>query len=97
MACNRVDCVRSSSRTCEACTSIAMVWRLLKGAKQAAGGCLQVFFAATGVSDGDLLKGVRYFSGGASTNSIVMRSSSGTVRYIETHHRWRAPTALIQG
>jgi len=51
----------------------------------------QVFFAATGVSDGDLLKGVRYFSGGASTNSIVMRSSSGTVRFIETQHRWRAP------
>ena len=39
---------------------------------------LQVFFAATGVSDGDLLRGVRYFSGGASTNSIVMRASSGT-------------------
>ena len=39
---------------------------------------LQVFFAATGVSDGDLLRGVRYFSGGASTNSIVMRSESGT-------------------
>lgn len=38
----------------------------------------QVFFAATGVSDGDLLQGVRYFSGGASTNSIVMRASSGT-------------------
>ena len=50
-----------------------------------------MFFAATGVSDGDLLKGVRYFSGGASTNSIVMRSSSGTVRFIETQHRWRAP------
>ena len=40
--------------------------------------CCQVFFAATGVSDGDLLRGVRYFSGGASTNSIVMRASSGT-------------------
>lgn len=38
----------------------------------------QVFFAATGVSDGDLLQGVRYYSGGASTNSIVMRASSGT-------------------
>ena len=38
----------------------------------------QVFFAATGVSDGDLLQGVRYYSGGASTNSLVMRSSSGT-------------------
>lgn len=37
-----------------------------------------VFFAATGVSDGDLLRGVRYHSGGASTNSIVMRSKSGT-------------------
>ncbi len=40
--------------------------------------CSQVFFAATGVSDGDLLRGVRYYSGGASTNSIVMRASSGT-------------------
>ena len=38
----------------------------------------QVFFAATGVSDGDLLRGVRYFSGGASSNSIVMRTGSGT-------------------
>ena len=38
----------------------------------------QVFFAATGVSDGDLLRGVRYFAGGASSNSIVMRSGSGT-------------------
>jgi hypothetical protein len=37
-----------------------------------------VFFAATGVSDGDMLRGVRYFSGGASTNSIVMRCKSGT-------------------
>ena len=47
-----------------------------------------VFFAATGVSNGDLLKGVAYGSGGATTNSIVMRSKSGTVRYINTHHRW---------
>lgn len=38
----------------------------------------EVFFAATGVSDGDLLRGVRYFAGGASTHSIVMRSQSGT-------------------
>jgi hypothetical protein len=37
-----------------------------------------VFFAATGVSDGDLLRGVRYYSGGASTNSLVMRCKSGT-------------------
>jgi fructose-1,6-bisphosphatase II len=38
------------------------------------------FFAATGVSDGDLLRGVRFYGGGASTNSLVMRSKSGTVR-----------------
>eukprot|EP00877_Chromochloris_zofingiensis_P000571 jgi/Chrzof1/10514/Cz05g01180.t1_FBP1[v5.2] len=50
-----------------------------------------VFFAATGVSDGDLLRGVRYYSGGASTNSIVMRCKSGTVRYVETYHRWSKP------
>ena len=50
-----------------------------------------MFFAATGVSDGDLLKGVRFFAGGASTNSIVMRARSGTVRYVETHHSWKHP------
>eukprot|EP00891_Asterochloris_glomerata_P001330 jgi/Astpho2/1330/Aster-06200 len=52
----------------------------------------QVFFAATGVSDGDLLRGVRYFSGGASSNSIVMRTGSGTVRVIETTHQWSRPS-----
>lgn len=46
-----------------------------------------VFFCATGVTDGDLLRGVRYFSGGASTQSIVMRSKSGTVRMIDAYHR----------
>ncbi|EFJ47255.1 hypothetical protein VOLCADRAFT_92325 [Volvox carteri f. nagariensis] len=51
-----------------------------------------VFFAATGVSDGDLLRGVRYHSGGASTNSIVMRCKSGTVRFIETYHKWAKPS-----
>jgi fructose-1,6-bisphosphatase II len=46
-----------------------------------------VFFAATGVTDGELLQGVRYLSGGlASTHSVVMRSYSGTVRYIEATH-----------
>jgi fructose-1,6-bisphosphatase II len=45
-----------------------------------------VFFAATGVTNGDLLKGVQYFAGGAKTHSIVMRSKSRTVRFIETHH-----------
>ncbi|MEY4361318.1 MAG: class fructose-bisphosphatase [Actinomycetota bacterium] len=45
------------------------------------------FFAATGVTDGELLKGVRFHPGGASTASLVMRSHSGTVRFIEARHR----------
>jgi fructose-1,6-bisphosphatase II len=47
-----------------------------------------VFVAATGVTDGALLDGVRYTGGGAETASIVMRSRSGTVRRIEATHRW---------
>lgn len=47
-----------------------------------------IFFAATGVSNSDLVKGVRFYSGGAFTNSIVMRVESGTVRYVETYHKW---------
>jgi len=43
-------------------------------------------FAATGVTDGTMLRGVRRFSGGASTHSIVMRSKSGTVRVVEARH-----------
>src|SRR5690349_984551 len=46
-----------------------------------------VFFCATGVTDGDLLQGVRYSGGGCTTQSIVMRSKSGTVRMIEGYHR----------
>lgn len=46
-----------------------------------------VFFAATGVTDGDLLEGVRYLSSGqASTDSLVMRSKSGTVREVKARH-----------
>jgi fructose-1,6-bisphosphatase II len=47
-----------------------------------------VFFAATGITDGSLLPGVRYRRDGATTFSIVMRSRSGTVRSIEAHHRF---------
>lgn len=43
-------------------------------------------FAATGVTDGPFLKGVRFTSAGATTNSIVMRSKTGTVRWLETSH-----------
>jgi fructose-1,6-bisphosphatase II len=45
------------------------------------------FFVATGVTSGDLLRGVRYRSGGAYTQSIVMRSKSGTIRLIDSYHR----------
>jgi fructose-1,6-bisphosphatase II len=48
-----------------------------------------VFFAATGVTDGDFVKGVRYRRDSAITQSIVMRSRSGTVRTIEALHRRR--------
>jgi len=45
-----------------------------------------VMFAATGVTNGTMLKGVRRFAGGAMTHSVVMRSRTGTVRYIEAKH-----------
>ncbi len=47
-----------------------------------------VMFAATGVTDGAMLRGVRRFAGGATPHSGIMRSKSGTVRYIEAHHNW---------
>ncbi|PFG29015.1 fructose 1,6-bisphosphatase II [Corynebacterium renale] len=45
------------------------------------------FFAATGVTNGDMLRGVSYRSNGATTRSLVMRSKSGTVRYVESLHQ----------
>jgi fructose-1,6-bisphosphatase II len=45
-----------------------------------------VFFAATGITDGELLKGVRYEGNSIRTNSIVMRSRSGTIRYVDAIH-----------
>ena len=48
-----------------------------------------VFFAATGVTSGDLLQGIDYVSGGATSESLVMRSRSGTIRRIQTEHHWR--------
>ncbi|MFA6280227.1 MAG: class II fructose-bisphosphatase [Bdellovibrionales bacterium] len=53
-----------------------------------------VMFAATGVTNGATLKGVRLFAGGAITHSVVMRSRTGTVRYITAHHNFnRKPFA----
>jgi fructose-1,6-bisphosphatase/sedoheptulose 1,7-bisphosphatase-like protein len=51
-----------------------------------------VMFAATGVTDGPFLHGVSFFGGGATTESVVMRSKSGTVRILKTtHHFDRKP------
>ena len=47
-----------------------------------------VMFAATGVTTGDYLHGVRFFSGGAMTNSVVMRSKTRTIRFIEAIHHF---------
>jgi fructose-1,6-bisphosphatase II len=60
-------------------------------ADEMAGG--SVMFAATGVTNGDFLKGVRFTGDGARTHSVVMRSRTGTVRYIETvHHFMGSPS-----
>jgi fructose-1,6-bisphosphatase class II len=48
----------------------------------------KVMFCATGVTQGTFLDGVRFFSGGARTHSVVMRSESGTVRWIEAEHHF---------
>jgi fructose-1,6-bisphosphatase II len=48
----------------------------------------EVMFAATGVTGGDFLKGVRFFGGGAETHSVVMRSKTGTVRYVQATHKF---------
>jgi fructose-1,6-bisphosphatase II len=48
-----------------------------------------MFFAATGASSGELLQGVRYSGGGARTQSLAMRSLSGTTRWIESHHDFK--------
>jgi fructose-1,6-bisphosphatase II len=48
----------------------------------------EVMFTTTGVTDGDFLKGVRFFGGGAKTHSLLMRAKSGTVRFIDAIHRF---------
>jgi fructose-1,6-bisphosphatase II len=55
-------------------------------------GASHVMFAATGVTNSEILTGVRFYPGGAATHSLVMRSKSGTVRMIQTNHTFdRAP------
>ena len=48
-----------------------------------------VMFAATGVTDGDFLRGVRFFGGGAETHSVVMRSKTRTIRYVTATHYFK--------
>lgn len=48
----------------------------------------ELLFAATGVTDGDVLQGVRFFGGGARTHSLALRRRSGTTRFIEASHRF---------
>jgi fructose-1,6-bisphosphatase II / sedoheptulose-1,7-bisphosphatase len=52
----------------------------------------EVMFAATGVTNGSLLRGVRRFASGAETHSLVMRSKSGTVRYVSATHNFTRKT-----
>jgi len=54
------------------------------------------FFAATGITDGELLRGVRYRSGQAITESLVMRAKSGTIRYIRAFHHGEKLSNIIE-
>ena len=83
----RARLVINSDQEAERCvkmgiTDTSKVWHI----DELASG--DVMFAATGVTTGDILKGVRYFRGGAETHSLVMRSRSGTIRMIETKHHF---------
>lgn len=53
-----------------------------------------VSFAATGITSGELLDGVQYFGWGARTHSLMMRSHSGTIRYIQARHQWHTKPGL---
>lgn len=53
-----------------------------------------VMFCATGVTQGTFLSGIRFFNGGATSHSVVMRSSTGTIRYIQTEHRFSKNNVL---
>ena len=55
-----------------------------------------VMFAATGVSDGAMLQGVRRTGAGATTESLVMRSKTGTVRVIQAQHNFGRNVPLTE-
>jgi len=54
-----------------------------------------VSFAATGITSGELVDGVQYFGWGARTSSVMMRSRSGTIRYIQARHKWRKGRGVL--
>lgn len=56
-----------------------------------------VMFAATGVTSGDFLRGVRFFGGGAETNSMVMRSATGTIRTLTAIHQFDKKPKYMRG
>jgi len=56
----------------------------------------EVFFSITGITDGELVDGVKYFGEGARTHSLVMRARSGTVREIIATHRWEKLMAFSE-
>ncbi|MFZ5470512.1 MAG: class II fructose-bisphosphatase [Myxococcota bacterium] len=76
---NSEEIARAKKMGVDDITRIYRVDELAKG---------EVMFAATGVSTGDFLKGVRFFGGGCETYSVVMRSKTGTVRFIQATHRF---------
>jgi fructose-1,6-bisphosphatase class II len=55
----------------------------------------EAVFVASGVTDGDMLRGVKYFAGGSRVQSVAMDGKSGTVRFVETIHRTGAETFRI--
>lgn len=56
----------------------------------------EVMFAATAITQGDLLNGVRYFGGGVRTHSIVMRCSTGTIRFVDAIHKFDKKPLFIK-
>lgn len=57
-----------------------------------------VFFAATGITEGHLCKGVQFTAGGAKTHTLVMRGKTGTIRFIEAHHQFaKKPAYAMKG
>jgi fructose-1,6-bisphosphatase II len=55
-----------------------------------------IVFAATGITDGDLVRGVSFFGNNARTHSIVMHSRSGTLRHVESVHRLGAKPVTLR-